>query len=257
MKSVGVFGATSFVGTSLLPLLNQADFKVTTFSRKSAASEENISLWISLAPIWILPEYFSFLEAREIKRLVVLSSTSRFTKEDLVAHQIIESEKLLEEWANKQGVEWIILRPTLIYGYGQDKNISEITRFIKRFYFFPIFGKALGLRQPIHVDDVAEACFTALQASHLKDRAYNISGAEILTYREMVSRIFTSLKMRPRFLTVPLWTFSIAVFFVRFIPRYRTWSPAMAERMNRDMAFDHSEAARDLGFEPRKFDLSY
>lgn len=255
MKSVGVFGATSFVGTSLLPLLTKAGFKVTTFSRKTTPSEENIPSWISLAPIWILPEYFYFLENRGIKRLVVLSSTSRFTKEDLVAHQIIESEKLLEEWANKHGVEWIILRPTLIYGYGQDKNISEITRFIKRFYFFPIFGQAKGLRQPIHVDDVAGACFKALQEAHLKNRAYNISGAEILSYRQMVARVFNSLNMQPRFLSVPLWAFSIAVFFMRFIPRYQSWSPAMAERMNRDMVFEHNEAMQDLGFEPRKFEL--
>jgi len=30
----------------------------------------------------------------------------------------------------------------------------------------------------------------------------------------------------------------------------------MAERMNRDLVFDHAEAARDLGFKPRAFMLS-
>ncbi len=66
---------------------------------------------------------------------------------------------------NKQGVEWVILRPTLIYGHGRDKNITEIARFIRRFGFFPLLGKANGLRQPIHVEDVAEACFAALRIS--------------------------------------------------------------------------------------------
>ena len=30
----------------------------------------------------------------------------------------------------------------------------------------------------------------------------------------------------------------------------------MIERMNTDLIFDHSEAAQDLGFQPRKFELS-
>jgi hypothetical protein len=30
----------------------------------------------------------------------------------------------------------------------------------------------------------------------------------------------------------------------------------MAERMNRDLVFDHTEAARDIGFKPRPFSVS-
>ena len=71
----------------------------------------------------------------------------------------------------------------------------------------------------------------------------------------MVSRIFGALGQPPRFLRVPLWSFRLAVLLLRRIPRYRKWSSAMAERMGRDMVFDHSEAAHDLGFAPRAFDL--
>jgi hypothetical protein len=38
--------------------------------------------------------------------------------------------------------------------------------------------------------------------------------------------------------------------------RYRQWSIAMAERMNRDLVFDHADAARDLGFKPSGFALA-
>jgi hypothetical protein len=39
------------------------------------------------------------------------------------------------------------------------------------------------------------------------------------------------------------------------LPRYRHWSAAMAERMNRDLVFDHAEATHDLNFSPRPFQL--
>jgi uncharacterized protein YbjT (DUF2867 family) len=303
---VGVLGATSLVGTCLLPLLSAEGWQVRAFSRqlvgrlndgvewrqltqysssqsadkiaslstKLPKDSNNISgypkrgegdtpYWICLAPIWVLPDYFGLLETRAVRRVVVLSSTSRFTKsnsidpeEQITALRIADAEARVQEWAESRGVEWVILRPTLIYGLGIDKNITEIARFIRRFGFFPLFGKASGLRQPIHSVDVAGACLAALQASCAANHAYNISGGEILTYRDMVTRVFTAFGRHPCLLTVPLWAFRLAVTMLRFLPRYRQWSPAMAERMNRDLVFDHAEAARDLGFKPRSFVLS-
>jgi nucleoside-diphosphate-sugar epimerase len=156
------------------------------------------------------------------------------------------------EWAQTHRVDWTILRPTLIYGFGQDKNVSEIARFIRRFGFFPLLGTAGGLRQPVHVHDVAKACLAALTVS-TANRAYALSGGEVLTYRDMAERIFLALGRRLRIVTIPLWIFRGAVAAVRCLPRYRHWSAAMAERMNRNLVFDHSDAEKDLGFTPRRF----
>jgi hypothetical protein len=71
----------------------------------------------------------------------------------------------------------------------------------------------------------------------------------------MICRIFSALGKKPRFVKFPLWLFRLAVFILRIFPRFRQWSAAMAERMNKDMVFDHTEARRDLGFVPRPFDL--
>lgn len=92
---------------------------------------------------------------------------------------------------------WVILRPTLIYGRGRDRNITVIARFIRRFGFFPVLGRATGLRQPVHAEDVALACHRALEAPAATNRAYNISGGETVTYREMVRRVFLALEGGP------------------------------------------------------------
>lgn len=226
-------------------------------------SEGVTPLWICVAPIWVLPDYFPLIEASGARRVVALSSTSRFTKvgsgdtaESAVAARLIESEARVQAWAEQRGIGWVVLRPTLIYGHGWDKNISEIARFIRRFGFFPLLGQAQGLRQPIHAEDVAAVCVAALQAPDSANRAYNISGGETLPYREMVARVFKALGRPVRLVAVPLWAFRWAVAVLRCLPRYRHWSAAMAERMNRDLVFDHAEAARDLGFKPRGFALT-
>jgi nucleoside-diphosphate-sugar epimerase len=253
-------------------MLREAGWRVVAFSRQAVESGlgvewrrlpftecvEEISHWICLAPIWVLPDYFALIEACGARRVVVLSSTSCFTKvvsddtaENAIATKLIDGEARMQAWAESRGIEWVILRPTLIYGFGRDKNISEIARFIRRFGFFPVLGMAKGLRQPIHAEDVATACASALQVSVVQGRSYNISGGETLTYRDMVVRVFSALGRSPHFLTVPLWVFRLAVLMLRRLPRYRQWSAAMAGRMNQDLVFDHTEASRDLGFKPR------
>ena len=274
---VGVLGASSLVSECLLPMLRDAGWRVVAFSRRAAESglgvewrqlpftevAAEISYWICVAPIWVLPEYFSLIEASGARRVVALSSTSRFTKvgsgdtaENAIAAKLIDAEARVQAWAESRGIEWVVLRPTLIYGQGRDKNISEMARFIRRFGFFPLLGSAQGLRQPIHAEDVAAACVAALQAPGAANRAYNLSGGETLAYREMVGRIFAALGRAVRVVTVPLWAFRLAVAMLRRLPRYRHWSAAMAERMNRNLVFDHAEAARDFGFKPRGFALT-
>lgn len=272
---VGVLGGSSLVGACLLPLLRDAGWQVTAFSRpvpvpagsspQSATQQSQVVTphWICVAPIWVLSAHFAMLEAHGARRVIVLSSTSRFTKDDssdpheqATARQLAEAEARVQAWAQNRNVEWVILRPTLIYGLGRDKNITEIARFARRFGFFPVFGKANGLRQPIHAMDVADACLAALQSAGAANRAYNISGGETLAYRDMVRRVFAAMGCRARLLTVPLWVFRLAVSVLRHLPRYRQWSTAMAERMNRDLVFDHAEATRDLDFKPRMFTLT-
>ena len=278
--AVGILGASSFVGLSLLEKLKSTSMGAVAYTRREIKNPPHgvvwrrlagknltpttvIPCWICLAPIAVLPDYFSMLEAHGVRRLVAMSSTSRFTKisspdanEQALVRNLALAEERVQEWASRSGVEWIILRPTLIYGGGQDRNITEITRFIRRFGFFPVFGKACGLRQPIHVHDVAGACLTALQSAAATNRSYNISGAETLSYRDMVIRIFSVLNRKPRLVSIPLWMFSAAVLTLRLVPRYRKWSSAMAQRMNCDMVFDHSEVHRDFEFKPRSFNLS-
>lgn len=277
---VGVIGATSIVGEYLLSLLVEEGWDVVAFSHRESqikavgdnsvvwrllpgfkSSEvgyfdqrkEQINLWISLAPIFVLPEYFSMLLTYGARHIVAVSSTSRFTKsessdqdEKILAQNLTQSEEYLKSWAKKEKLTFTILRPTLVYGLGRDKNVSAMASFIRRFSFFPVFGAARGLRQPVHAKDVASCCVAALSSKVAINKSYNISGGETISYREMICRIFTALGKKPRFVVFSLWLFRVAVMFLRMFPPFRHWSAAMAERMNQDLVFSHEEASREM-----------
>lgn len=276
-RHVGVLGARSLVGECLLPVLLDAGWKVTALSRQSMVSNRpglewrqwpansmdvdcSIVHWISLLPIWILPEFFPLLERCGAQRVVALSSTSRFVKlesseawERELAALLAGGEQHLQDWMESTGKQWLIFRPTLVYGLGRDKNISEMARFIQRFGFFPLFAGGRGLRQPIHANDVAKVCAAAVANVLAINQAYDISGADTLSYRDMASAVFKALGRRPRLVPVPLWGARLVMSLVRLHPRYCHWSATMIERMGRDLTFDHEDAMCDIGFAPSNF----
>ncbi len=228
----------------------------------NAMLPNHIPYWICLAPLWVLPEYFQALKASGAKRVVALSSTSRFTKdhspdasERLLAQRLMDAEARIQAWAEQERIEWVILRPTLIYGLGKDKNIHEIIRLIRRFGFFPLIGEAHGLRQPVHAEDVAIASLSALSAAAAANKSYNISGGETLTYKKMVERVFIGLGRKPFYLKVPKSLMRLFIMILRCLPRYRDWKLSMAERMNQDLVFEHLAATQDLNYAPRPFRL--
>ncbi|MDC7986371.1 NAD-dependent epimerase/dehydratase family protein [Rhodoplanes sp. TEM] len=260
MTPIGVLGAGSLVADGLLPRLRDRG-PVVTLSRRDdpgRAPSEPVPDWVSLAPIWGVPELFGRLEAHGVRHIVALSSTSVLTKasagdpgEQAVAARLAAGEQRLIAWAEPRGIAWTILRPTLIWGHGRDGNVSRIAAIVRRVGAFPVLGEAAGRRQPIHADDVATACLAALAAPAAAGHVYAITGGETLRYRDMVERVFAALGRTPRIVSVPLPLIRAGIALARWLPGGADLTPGMAERMNRDLVFDASPAANDFGFAAR------
>lgn len=276
---VAVLGATSFVGQHVCDLLLEDGTEVVAMTRGggrpdtrlrwctlgpgASAALPELPTWISVAPIWTLPQHFTLMLECGARRVVALSSTSLLTKqasndpaETETVRRLAAGERALSEWGTQHRIDWVLVRPTLIYGGGADRNVSEIARVISRLGFFPLVEGGTGLRQPIHAGDAAKFCIAAARTPAAARRIYVITGGETLSYREMVSRVFVALGRRPLMPSFPLWAFSAALRMLRLIPRLRHWSPAMAARMTEDLVFNWSPAERELGVTPRRFTLT-
>ena len=283
-RSVIVSGATSQIGKFLLPRLVDAGCGVVALSRQAApgwkAEQSKNIRWlrvnirdnaalsalpsahslIHLAPLTILPKEIETFSELGLKRIIAFSSSSKHSKarspiatERVYAQHLDTAEGVLADRCREFGIHWTIFRPTLIYGRDMDRNISLIRRLVKAVGIFPILGEASGLRQPVHADDLAQACVAALHNPVTFEKTYDLSGGETLTYRAMVERIFESLNYKPRFMPIPQSLFSAIIGILSFIPRYRDFNIAMAQRMNENLVYEHTEATRDFGYQPRYF----
>ncbi|MFU8797472.1 MAG: NAD(P)H-binding protein [Gammaproteobacteria bacterium] len=258
MKKCIVLGASSFVGQYLLPLLAEKGIEVQSVGRATPKLYPADCL-ISLAPLWVLPPLFPSLAALGIKRIIAFSSTSRFSKqaspepsEWAIAEKLTAAEQAMQQ----QSIPWTLLRPTLIYGDIPEcpgKVVGTMLKIIQKFHCFPITGQSPGLRQPVHASDLAAACWAILNNSTTFNKAYNLSGGEVLSYKQMVERIFLTIGKNPCVISIPLSLLRVGIQLARLFPPYRFVNPQMADRAFQDLAFDHSEATRDFGYSPRGF----
>ena len=271
-----VLGATSLIGRFLTPRLAAAGLSAIALSRAPPTAGPGLT-WLrgdltdpggfrsppvrtvlALAPIWLLPEALPALTAAGMRRLVAFSSTSRFTKtasphaeEREVAQRLAAAEAATIAICEAGGVAWTILRPTLIYAEGQDRNVSRLARLIARWRVLPLSGAAQGLRQPVHADDLAAAALAAAASPATEGHAYDLPGGETLTYRAMVERLFEAQGIAPCILGIPpsLWRAALRL----AAPVMPGATTAMGDRMAEDLTFDPGPAFRDIGWSPRPF----
>jgi nucleoside-diphosphate-sugar epimerase len=197
-----------------------------------------------------------------LKRVVVFSSTSVITKIDSeiasereTLKKLADAEQEIAAICAQNNVGWTILRPTLIYAEGRDRNITPLSKLIRRYGFMPLVGGGPGLRQPVHAEDLAIGAIAAASSAFAIDKFYSLPGGETLAYREMIGRIFDGLRLPRRTISIPpsLWRAA----FVIAKPLFPGANAAMGTRMMKDMAFDSTPAAQDFGWKPRMFNPAF
>lgn len=271
-----LFGATGQIGERVLANLLAAGWEVTAVSRRqqpdvpdvrwqrgdlsgSWQGEEDFDAIFSCGPLDHFARWYAASDVHAPK-VVAFGSTSVDVKQDSiepaerdVARRLREAEQLLFKCARQRGVAATVLRPTLVYGAGRDKTLTTLAMLACRSGFFVLPGCADGLRQPVHVQDLADATLQVLGSPATAGRAYALGGGEVLGYREMVRRVLASLPGRPRLLSVPTPLFVLALRLAHAGGRLQGMTAATLARMRDPLAFDIEPARRDFGYAPRPF----
>ena len=96
-----------------------------------------------------------------VEKVVVFSTTSTLTKqtsrdrhERAQIEAIAADERVLNDLCLERGIDLVLLRPTLVYGCGLDRNVSLLLKLGERSGFIPLSSQADGLRQPVHAEDL-------------------------------------------------------------------------------------------------------
>jgi nucleoside-diphosphate-sugar epimerase len=185
-----------------------------------------------------------------IKRAIFVSSTSIFTTIDAVSKR---AKLAAEAEVLDSSLAYTILRPTMIYGGVDDRNMIRLIRFLRRYPVIAVPGNGKSRQQPIHVEDLAGAIVDCLLTETTIRKAYNVSGAQPITFNEVVASACQSLGVRRMIVHIPLRPALWAGKLLPWVQKKPWIKEERLLRLNEDKCFDHSDATRDFGFTPRHF----
>lgn len=278
MSTFIIFGATGATGRLLLPRLLERDARVYGVSRAPPASAARPQLtWVrgdlfgvvdtlpaaaevvvSLGPLDAFAAWFDGVPVAGVRRVIALSSMSAETKsaspdaaERALSESLRNAEQRLLRAAAARGIACTVLRPTLIYGGGDDRSLVPIARFALRWRVLPFPLGASGLRQPVHALDLACAVDAVVDCAVARGKIYALGGSERLRFDHMLLRVRAAI---PEFvLPLPVPRTIIRAALQMRGARAGVISAAAAGRLRTDLVADTAEAATDFGFAPCAF----
>lgn len=277
MRRALVFGATGQIGGPLIDLLEADGWRITAVSRQSQRDRPGL-YWLqgalptfegrapgdvdaifSCGPLDAFSQWYETASI-ECPRVIAFGSTSidvkrgsSDPKERDVAERLREGEQRVFDRAAAVGAQATLLRPTLVYGAGRDHTLTRIATLARRWKRFVLPRNATGLREPVHVCDLARAAFDACDSDAAGGKAYALPGGERVAYRDMVARVLAVMTPPPKLIEVPSPIFTAALLGARAMGRIGGFGDAAVARMRSDLVFDMTPAQRDFGYAPRPF----
>jgi NADH dehydrogenase len=194
-----------------------------------------------------------------IKRYIHMSALGTRAGARSVYHQ---TKWEAEELVRASGLDWTIIRPSMIHGPGGEFMNMEAKWARKRsapFLFMPYFGAGLlglggaGRLQPVYVKDVARAFVDAIGNAKTIRKTYELGGAEQLTWPRMHKAIARAVVGKNRAtMAIPAWyAKAIAAVLPRAMLPFNRDQVIMSQE---DNTCDLTEFTRDFGWEPVGFE---
>jgi uncharacterized protein YbjT (DUF2867 family) len=289
---IAVIGATGFVGRSVVTRLSEAGHTVVAVSRSgkrrrewgadveprpgdvttgaglaSALEDADAVVHLVAIPRETKDRTFAQVNVRGTQRAVEAASAAgvrRFVHLSVLG--VIDDPKLdylYSKWLGEQivrdsALEWVVLRPSLLFGPG-DGFFSLVRTTLK--WWSPgivaIPGDGSARFQPLAVDDLAIAVERSVVDAERSRSVYELGGPSYWTYREIVDEVMRVTGMRRFRLGMPIPLLSaLTTVTDRVVPIFPV-SHDQISSLQRPNYTDLDAFASAFGVEPRPMDLSY
>jgi uncharacterized protein YbjT (DUF2867 family) len=197
-----------------------------------------------------VPGFLGRVAGAGIRRGVFVGSTGIYTRLESAG---AEAKRVAERELRASGLDYVILRPTMIYGTPEDRNFARLLRWLRRCPVMPVPGGGDALQQPVHVEDLARAIVTALERPALARREYDLGGPEALPLAETIRACGAALGRRVWLVPIPLGPSHGAVMLLRSLGLPSPVRGEQVLRLAESKAVDIEPARHDLDFRPRPF----
>lgn len=281
---IAVTGSTGFIGKRLVQKLIDSGFSVRCIVRRKiplASPIKNLSffyadlnsetLWEALKGADTVIHLAALLSSKEkekamlvnvdgTRNLLEAAKKAKIKKFIFISSELAKypeknfygKTKLLgEELVKKSGIPFVILRPAIVFGPHDNKNLSVLIKKLRQLPFGIVIGKGDYFFQPVFVDDVADAIIASMQREAAIGKTLDIAG-EPIQFREIIQTIFVEFQMRKPILGIPKKFLLFCAAILEKLP-LKILTRERIESISKNREMNIEPAKKILGFKPKSF----
>jgi NADH dehydrogenase len=163
------------------------------------------------------------------------------------------SKSKAEEIVKFSGLNFTIVRPTLVYGERGGLEFDMYLEYLQKYPFVPFIGPGKALKRPVYVGDVISGLVALNDKKKTYKKTYNLSGAEAISIRQFSVICLKLLgKGKKPIVSLPV---GLCMFIAKIMARFMKNPPLkwqVIAGITQDANLDPGQAMEDLGYCPAK-----
>lgn len=191
----------------------------------------------------------SFCRNNNIPRIIFFSTININLK---TKGRYAASKAEAEEIVKNSGIEYMIARPSLVYG-GRAGSLGRIIGFAEKFPVLPVFGSGKAKEQPIHIDELVELTLMMIKDFKPGVELY-AAGRDAMPFSVLVKTIGNCIGKKVRIMPIPAKPVYWLIKLVERIGLHPGISSEQVAHMSQDLAADMAETLKLYPVELKPFE---
>lgn len=164
-----------------------------------------------------------------------------------------------EELVRQSDLPHTIFQPSVVYGRGGPGPhfVQQLTQLVKYAPIVPILGDGSARLQPVPIHSLATMFSTALVEAVALGRCYEVGGADVITYGQILRIIATLLHRKLRTFRLPLPLASFLIPRLQRLPKFPITNDQLAMLKEGNVCADPFTVYRELGLQAVPFNLNH
>lgn len=154
------------------------------------------------------------------------------------------SKLLAENYLKKSGINYIILRPSLIFGPKEEKFFKKLIKLVKKNKVVPVIGNGKYNVNVVYIGDLITILKKSI-STRKENKTYYVSSNHPISMDEIYKSIASSFNKKITLVHVPTSFLKSMSYFIRLIKKDFP-SPEQIKRITEHPALDTKETIKDF-----------
>jgi nucleoside-diphosphate-sugar epimerase len=168
----------------------------------------------------------------------------------------IKTKTAQEKTVTESGLKYVVLRPTLMFGWFDPKHLGWLSRFMEKVPVFPVPGNGKFLRQPLYNRDFCRMIQFCIE-SQPEGKAYDVVGHEDISYIDMIRLIRKVKGLKTWIVCIPYWLFALLLRLYALVDRNPPFTVSQLKALTVGDYFEGVDTDKEFGVTQTPLDQAF